>query len=239
MAKKEKSKLRKKRIHIFMRWNLQMKGCSDAKNNIADKSEIAGFENYYYTPFIGEQITGFIGIAEDEFSRIREKLAELNQAINNHNHDGDARFQRAVQEINDIKKEIANNKSKPQTPHTMAVNDSLESDIVKVERVARADIQGINGKGSKDEYDAKKLVEDFNIRFHEGLIYCVERLAIYWNSLYTKNRKLNTGIKINAQLPKPENFLEMCHCKRPENEDGIKHYNVISLEEIEKIRSRK
>jgi hypothetical protein len=231
-------KLRKKRINIFTRWALKIRGCSDAKNNAADKSQIEGYERYYYTPFIGEQIWKFISIAEEEFSKIRDTLSKFNQTINDLNHDSDARFQKAGQDVSDLKREIDRNNKNPKTPQTKAINDALNADITKIERVARIDIQEINGKGNKNENDANKLIENYNLSFNEGLSNCVERLTIYWASLYMKHRKMDTEMKINAQLPKREELLKMCNSINPATGHNVAHYNILALDEIEKIKDQ-
>jgi len=232
------NKFGKKKINIFLRWGLKIKGWSDARNNIYDKSDIEGYEKYYYTPFIGEQIAKFISIAEDKFSRIRDTLTAINESINNLNHESDAIFQKASKDISDVKRKIAINIGKPETPETKAIDDALNNEIAEIEKSTINKVQEINSAGNKKENDAKRLIENYHISFNEGLNNCIERLEIYWGSLYMKHKKMDTGININAKLPKKEELLIMCNKVNPAAGFNINSYVVLPLNDIEMIKHR-
>ena len=230
------NKLRKKKVTIFMRWRLKIKGWNDAKNKIPIISPIN--DKYYYTPFIGEQVAEFISLAEEEFSKIRDVLTKLNESISNLNFDCKTRFDKASADISDKKREIAINIRKPETPERETFIVVLNTQINEIERVAGNDIEKINSLGSKNENDARKILENYHIRFNQGLNNCIERLEIYWGSLFIKNKKMETEVNINPHLSTGEELMVMCRKVNPATGFNIIHYEVITFQDIEMLKHK-
>ena len=237
--RKEKIRQRKKKINIFMKLILQIKGCCDAKDGAPFKSEI--IEKYYNTNFIIVEITKFIDdIAENEFSKHEDRLVELNRLINILNDENNEKIQGAEKDIKEIKRkivEIATNQD-PNSPSTKARIVTLNDEIARIENVAIDEIKKNNSTGSKNESEAKSIIESYDHFFNDWLIYCLKKLTIYWGSLYIKNLKIQKIENLHGELPNGNNLLEMCERKNPKTRHEIIHYKVIPIDEIDNIKHR-
>jgi len=219
---------------IFTKWILQIKGCGDAKKNAAEKSDL--IDKYYYTPYIGIVISKFISIAKSKLTKIRKKITALNKSIKNFNYECDACFKKVSAEISAVKEEIAIVDGLPDNPQNRTRKNILNSKIKELEKTAIIKIQEINKKGKKDEYDARKLVENYHSWFNEGLGNCRSRLKVYWEALYLKNKEMETGIIINGHLPTGEELIIMSNDTNPAIGIDITPYVDISPADIEMIK---
>ena len=221
-----------KKIGIFLKWKLYIKGKIDGQNDVARPGNIDG---KYYTPYINRYMTEFSRIENEKFTSIIEgRLKALNQSINNLKRQPDDVILNTRSEIGTLNREIAIiSEKKALSTSDKAIIGAKENEIMEILRNARNKINETNRQGIANLGEANELIKNFNADFIEELSFCREKLAIYWDSFFTKCKKRNPNTDINGQLPTEGELIAMYNIKNPSSDFKIESYNVITLHSFE------